>query len=205
MVLNLPPERHTAAASGSIYSVYSMRGAPTGLLSTTINRWFNAFFATTLATHLLTTCILAFKIHFVRQAVPGHAQHSTLRYAFRVVLESGAMYSVAVLTTIICFDVQPLAFYIMLDVLSPIISIAFCTFIIRTAGVKRKVGPSPVSAFAFRSGMVSPLPVTPATRTSFVAGRTPYDRSSRSFVVKNYPSIELGVMDCMITQSVQAF
>jgi len=98
-----------------------------------LSRWITAFWATALATNLLTTLLLVCRIWYVdRKAtrLRGNRQ-SQLRPVLHIIVDAGAFYSVTLLVGLVCFVSQSNGQYVVLDMVTPIVSITFYMVIIR--------------------------------------------------------------------------
>ncbi|TFK94525.1 hypothetical protein K466DRAFT_649313 [Polyporus arcularius HHB13444] len=95
-------------------------------------RWITAAYSLTLATNLLTTFILAFKIWTVARRSARYQANSNLTSLLHVIIESGAIYSVTITIALATFVAKNTVVYVVLDMISPIISIVFSMIIART-------------------------------------------------------------------------
>ncbi|KAI0702358.1 hypothetical protein C8T65DRAFT_741523 [Cerioporus squamosus] len=89
-------------------------------------RWIMATYSLTLATNLLTTVILALKIWQVARRSARYLSESSLTPILRVVVESGAIYSVTVAAALVAFLAKS-------NAISPIICIVFSMIIVRVS------------------------------------------------------------------------
>ncbi|EPQ51068.1 hypothetical protein GLOTRDRAFT_123329 [Gloeophyllum trabeum ATCC 11539] len=99
--------------------------------------WVSAFWGTTLATNLTATMMLAYRIWRVDRSVAEMRRASSLKGVLRVVLDAGALYSITLLSALIPFICKSNGQYVVLDMITPIISIAFYMVLIR-AGLARE-------------------------------------------------------------------
>ncbi|KAG9308482.1 hypothetical protein JVU11DRAFT_11826 [Chiua virens] len=104
-----------------------------------LSRWITAFYASTFTTNLLTTLLLAYRIWSIdRKATsmrdPGK---SPLRPILYIIMDAGLIYSVSLFAALICFANQSNGQYVILDTLTPIISITFYMVIIRVGLANR--------------------------------------------------------------------
>ncbi|KAF8436527.1 hypothetical protein L210DRAFT_982413 [Boletus edulis BED1] len=98
-----------------------------------LSHWITAFWATAFATNLLTTVLLVSRIWYVdRKAtrLRGHRQ-SHLRPILHIIVDAGAIYSLTLLVGLICFVLGTNGQFVVLDLVTPIISITFYMVIIR--------------------------------------------------------------------------
>ncbi|THU90590.1 hypothetical protein K435DRAFT_728208 [Dendrothele bispora CBS 962.96] len=97
-----------------------------------LSNWVNAFFAMSLTTNLISTSFLAFRIWTVnKRAVQYRVSAGTLDSVFRVVIDSGILYSATLIVTIITFVSRSNSQYIFLDLLMPVMAISFYMIIFR--------------------------------------------------------------------------
>ncbi|KAI0631505.1 hypothetical protein C8Q77DRAFT_141002 [Trametes polyzona] len=94
-------------------------------------RWITAVYALTLATNLSSTLLLAGRIWTVTRRSAQYRSTDFLGPVLRVIIESGAIYSVTITAALISFVVKSNGVYVILDMISPIISIVFNMLIIR--------------------------------------------------------------------------
>ncbi|KAH9934014.1 uncharacterized protein BXZ73DRAFT_46154 [Epithele typhae] len=95
-------------------------------------RWITALYALTLATNLSSTLLLAARIWTIARRSAQYRTNSIFTPVLRVIIESGAIYSVTITAALITFVVQSPGVYVILDMISPIISIVFYMLTIRT-------------------------------------------------------------------------
>ncbi|KAG1728776.1 hypothetical protein EDB19DRAFT_1913648 [Suillus lakei] len=99
--------------------------------------WITAFFASTLTTNLMGSGLLAYRIWMMERNVSAiRATKSTMMPILHVLVDAAILYSVVLLTTLICFARSSNAQYIMLDMIMPVISIAFYMVLIRVTITK---------------------------------------------------------------------
>jgi len=106
----------------------------TSVFGNQVTRWVTAFFSSSLAANVLSTGFLAFRLWNVDRQVTGiRSTEGPLRHFTRVVLDSGAIYSVTLTVIIILFVSKSNIQSIIMDMTMPIISICFYTIILRIA------------------------------------------------------------------------
>ncbi|KAI0031752.1 hypothetical protein K488DRAFT_6626, partial [Vararia minispora EC-137] len=109
------------------------------ITSTTVfidsSTWILSFFATTLCTNTISTSMLAYKLWKVNSAVARYRE-STMLPAIIIILECGAMYTVALIIQIITYNAESNSIYLTIDITGQIITITFYLLIIR-AGLSR--------------------------------------------------------------------
>ncbi|KAL1943650.1 hypothetical protein VTO73DRAFT_4095 [Trametes versicolor] len=94
-------------------------------------RWITAVYALTLGTNLSSTLLLAGRIWTVTRRSAQYRASDFLGPVLRVIIESGAIYSMTITAALISFVVKSNGVYVILDLISPIISIVFNMLIIR--------------------------------------------------------------------------
>jgi len=151
-----------ATGVGCIYSLINARATSGNIFASATGRWITSFYATTLATNLLATILLAYRIWSIdRRLVHVRSRKSPLRPLLEVVVDSGLLYSVTLITALSCFVSASTGQYVVLDMVMPIISIAFYMVIIRVGLAKRDISGvhstsiSTISGGHTGSGMVS--------------------------------------------------
>lgn len=109
---------------------YNERGQPA--------YWVTAFFASSIATNLLSSALLAYRIWRIEREVSTVCtKKNTTMPTVRVLVDSAVLYSVALLTALISYACSNNGDILMVDMLMPIISIAFYMVLIRIA-INRK-------------------------------------------------------------------
>ncbi|KAH9895889.1 hypothetical protein C8Q73DRAFT_456158 [Cubamyces lactineus] len=94
-------------------------------------RWITAVYALTLGTNLSSTMLLAGRIWTVARRSAQYRSSNIFSPVLRVIIESGAIYSMTITAALISFVVKSNGVYILLDMISPIISIVYNMLIIR--------------------------------------------------------------------------
>ncbi|KAH8096811.1 hypothetical protein BXZ70DRAFT_974726 [Cristinia sonorae] len=121
------------AAIGNNITVSTPSDLSDDVFAARTGRWIAAFYSGTLVTNLIATGLLAYRIWSVSRPArihcPGH--HSQLDFIFRVVIESGAIYSATVIASFICFLVSTPGVFVTVDILIPTINIVFSMIIVR--------------------------------------------------------------------------
>lgn len=118
----------------SIYSVSHTTSVSRKVFSLATRRWISAFSALTIVTNLLSSGLLAYRIWEIeRNVANSRSTKITTTSILRVVMDAAILYSIALLCTLItlvCSNAGPL---VMMELLTPIISIVFYMIIIRIA------------------------------------------------------------------------
>ncbi|KAI0750585.1 hypothetical protein BC629DRAFT_1556430 [Irpex lacteus] len=94
-------------------------------------RWITAVYSMTLVTNLSATSLLAYRIWTINRSTTQWRTTDRLSPVLRVVIESGALYSLTIIAAIITFALKTPGVYVLLDMISPIISIVYNMIIIR--------------------------------------------------------------------------
>ncbi|KAG9308520.1 hypothetical protein JVU11DRAFT_3070 [Chiua virens] len=104
-----------------------------GVFGGTLSNWIISFFTLTLATNFLTTCLLAYRIWYVdrKTAIMRGQQPSQLMPMLHIIVDAGVIYSLTLFAALICFVNESNGQYVILNVITPIISITFYMVIIR--------------------------------------------------------------------------
>ncbi|KAH8103029.1 hypothetical protein BXZ70DRAFT_767720 [Cristinia sonorae] len=94
-------------------------------------RWITGIYVTTLIVNLSATGLLALRIYLVHRKSVQYLSCSNLKVIMRIVLESGAIYSAMITCGMITFVLHSRGVYVIFDMLSPTMSIAFNLIIVR--------------------------------------------------------------------------
>ncbi|THH32190.1 hypothetical protein EUX98_g1985 [Antrodiella citrinella] len=104
---------------------------PENVFAPQTGRWITATYSTTLATNIMATSLLAYRIWSVRRKTAESVASKRLTPILVVVIESGAIYSMTIIAALVAFVVNSVGVYVILDLISPIISIVFNMIIVR--------------------------------------------------------------------------
>ncbi|KAG1742638.1 uncharacterized protein EDB91DRAFT_1051674 [Suillus paluster] len=138
-VIVLPSILWCSVAVTGAYSVYVFSQATTTLINGNIfteatRQWIEAFYALTLITNLLSSGLLAYRIWKIERNVSTtRATKATTTSILRVIMDAAILYSIALLSVLIGSLCSNNGAFIVIDMLTPIISIAFYMVIIRIA------------------------------------------------------------------------
>ncbi|KAF8444105.1 hypothetical protein L210DRAFT_3533827 [Boletus edulis BED1] len=99
----------------------------------TLSRWITSFWASTLTTNTVTTLMLAYRLWNADRATTRLSDHrkSELRPILHIIVDAGGIYSLTLLTALVCYLNKSNGQYVILDMIMPIISITFYMVIIR--------------------------------------------------------------------------
>ncbi|KAG2033016.1 hypothetical protein BDR03DRAFT_1002324 [Suillus americanus] len=95
--------------------------------------WITAFLSLTLATNLLSSGLLAYRIWTIERNVSGAYATKNKMPILRVLVDAAFIYSAALCASQVCFALSNYGFYVIGDLIIPIISIAFYMVFIRIA------------------------------------------------------------------------
>ncbi|TCD61735.1 hypothetical protein EIP91_008002 [Steccherinum ochraceum] len=101
------------------------------IFAITTGGWITAVYALTLATNVTATGLLAYRIWRVSRRAAEFVPSDRLSVVLHVVLESGTIYSMITIAALITFLAGSPVVYLLLDLISPIISIVFNMIIVR--------------------------------------------------------------------------
>ncbi|EJC99742.1 uncharacterized protein FOMMEDRAFT_170331 [Fomitiporia mediterranea MF3/22] len=121
------------ASIGTVISLSQSAEHANDIFFARTGHWITAIWATTLATNLSSSSLLAFRIWNVSRKAAQYKSVNRLGPVLRAVVESGAIYSVTITIGLVLFVLGNPGSYILLDMVSPIISIVFNLLIIRVA------------------------------------------------------------------------
>lgn len=125
-----------ASSIGSVYTV-SITTSQSSIFVVRAGQWITAFYASTFSCNLLATITLAVRLWWIeRKASHFKGSRGTLWPIFLIVIDSGLLYSVTLFSALMCFVTKSNAQYIVLDFVTPIISISFYGVILRVALVQ---------------------------------------------------------------------
>ncbi|KAG1799038.1 uncharacterized protein HD556DRAFT_1460800 [Suillus plorans] len=137
-VIILPSIMWCSVAVTGVCSIYEfwhasiISGNVFGLL--VIHNWISVFYALTLATNLLSSGLLAYRIWKIEHNVTSsRTTKITTTSILRVVMDAAILYSIALLCTLIGVVCSNNGSLVMIDMLTSIISITFYMVIIRIA------------------------------------------------------------------------
>ncbi|KIJ62366.1 hypothetical protein HYDPIDRAFT_176509 [Hydnomerulius pinastri MD-312] len=146
-----------ASAVGSVYSVSQATTNSGDIFFKETGQWITAFYASTLATNLLSSGLLAYRIWMIDRRISGmRSSRSKTMPVLRVLMDAAILYSVALFTALMCFVSSNNGQYVVLDMITPIISIAFYMVLIRVAVAKTSHSQPSGSAYSttLRSGTI---------------------------------------------------
>ncbi|KAK7438192.1 hypothetical protein VKT23_018123 [Stygiomarasmius scandens] len=130
--------------------------------------WINGFFGMSLATNLIGTGLLAYRIWRINETTAQFRNQGFMLPVFRVIIDAGILYSVTLTITLVTFEVRSNAQTICLDILMPIIAISFYMIILRVAKLAERQPPKNTDislqpTFSIASQWSSPQAPSPST------------------------------------------
>ncbi|KAG2335839.1 hypothetical protein BDR05DRAFT_985300 [Suillus weaverae] len=106
-------------------------------------QWVTAFFASTMATNLLSSGLLAYRIWTIdRNVSTVRTTKGTMIPIVRMLVDAAVLYTVVLFIALICFVCSNNGVELVVDMIMPIISIAFYMVLIRIA-INRKIRSHP--------------------------------------------------------------
>ncbi|KAJ7310001.1 hypothetical protein DFH08DRAFT_899119 [Mycena albidolilacea] len=122
----------SATATGGVYACTSPSTDSTGIFAQQVGKWITAFYSTTLACNLTATALLAYRLWTIdRNVRRTRVGRGVTIPILLVVVDAGALYSMTLLSALIGFALGSNGQYVVLDMVTPIISIAFYMVILR--------------------------------------------------------------------------
>jgi hypothetical protein len=131
-IILIPCIMWCSVVAAGIGSMYALSQGSAAVFAPFISRWIKSFYATSLSTNLLSTLLLAYRTWTIdRQTSSVRIMKSRLRPILLIVIDSGLLYSFTLVAALVCFTLESHGQNIILNMISPIISIAFFMVIIR--------------------------------------------------------------------------
>ncbi|KAG1764563.1 hypothetical protein EDD22DRAFT_883336 [Suillus occidentalis] len=136
-IIILPSMLWCSVAVTGVVGLYcaSQSGSNSGDMSAQVLApWVTAFFALTIATNLLSSGLLVYRIWSIESNVSTtRTTKSTMIPLMRVLMDTAVLYSVVLFIALICFVCSNNGEVVMLDMVMPIVSIAFYMVLVRIA------------------------------------------------------------------------
>ncbi|KAL1753074.1 hypothetical protein FB107DRAFT_218547 [Schizophyllum commune] len=121
-----------ATGIGTVYTISQVTADSGNIFASTTASWITAFYATTLSCNFVATAFLAFRLWSVERGVNrARTGRSNIWPVLLIVIDAGVLYSVTLLCALCLFASQSHAQYIVLDMVTPIISISFYMVLLR--------------------------------------------------------------------------
>ncbi|KAF8436521.1 hypothetical protein L210DRAFT_3548252 [Boletus edulis BED1] len=137
------------AVTGSLSCYTALKVTEDGVSREALFQWITSFWATALATNLLTTLLLVSRIWDVNRRATGssYSPQSQLRSILHTLVDADAIYSITLLAALTCFVSQTNGQYVVPDMVTPIISITFYMVIIRVGVAPRAKKRTTIASF----------------------------------------------------------
>jgi len=118
-----------------------------------IGKWVATFYLLTMTTNVLSTALLAYRIRATNRDEPGVVRVLSrsgveARLLLRVIIDAAVLYALTLFALLVCYADQNTGQFIVLDMVTPIISIAFHTVIVRIAIARNDSAPVPPPALS---------------------------------------------------------
>ncbi|KAG1730543.1 uncharacterized protein EDB91DRAFT_1156941 [Suillus paluster] len=141
-IIVLPSMLWCSVAVIGIVALYGISQAGTNsgnIFAPVLAQWVTAFFASTIATNLLSSGLLAYRIWMFDRSVSAvrASTKNTMMPIVRVLVDAAVLYCVVLFTALICFVIGNNGQDAVVDMAMPIMSIAFYMVLIRIAINKR--------------------------------------------------------------------
>ncbi|KAG2340475.1 hypothetical protein BDR05DRAFT_966754 [Suillus weaverae] len=135
LVIILPCVLWCSVAVTGVYAVYSCsQASSSSIFAKALARWVMVFLASTIATNLLSSGLLAYRIWTVERAVSTvRASKSNVMPIIRVLVDAAVLYTVVLFIALVCFVCSSNGEIVVVDMAMPIMSIAFYMVLIRIA------------------------------------------------------------------------
>ncbi|KAG1728798.1 hypothetical protein EDB19DRAFT_1642350 [Suillus lakei] len=134
LVIILPSMLWCSVAVTGIHAVYSCSQASSNIFAQALAQWVKAFLASTIATNLLSSGLLAYRIWMIERGVSTvRVTKSTMMHIMRVLVDSAVLYSLMLFAALICFVCSNNGEVVVVDMAMPVMSIAFYMVLIRIA------------------------------------------------------------------------
>ncbi|KAG2140175.1 hypothetical protein DEU56DRAFT_735068 [Suillus clintonianus] len=136
-IIILPCIMWCGVGAFGVCSVYYFSQATTSDIENFFNsepgHWVATFLAFTLATNVLSTGLLAYRIWMIEREVSAVCATRTKVPILRVLIDAAILYSAALCSSLMCFAFGNNGLYVMGDMSVPIVSITFYMVFIRIA------------------------------------------------------------------------
>jgi len=168
-IILIPMLLWCSSAAMAAFLLYNMALAnPSSIFI--LGKSIDAFFACTLSSNMTSTGLLAYRIWKINGATSSSRVGGSLVPIARVVADSGALYSVTLVVAMITFVSGSNSQFILVDMLVPIVAIAFYAIIIRVSLARQATATS--TAGSLHSYPMRPLQVH-ISEARFTSDREP--------------------------------
>ncbi|KAK7453408.1 hypothetical protein VKT23_011673 [Stygiomarasmius scandens] len=97
----------------------------------TAGRWAILVFTTTVATNILTTSLITYRVWRIQKRVHGSSYGGNVLSVLHIMIESASLYTITALLTLIGYSTKMTWQFITIDMISPIIGISFTLISVR--------------------------------------------------------------------------
>ncbi|KAJ6598008.1 hypothetical protein B0H10DRAFT_735018 [Mycena sp. CBHHK59/15] len=119
-------------ATGCVYTLSQPAADSGDIFAQRTGQWITSFYSTTLVCNFTATALLAYRLWTIDRNVHGsRVGRGVTIPVLMVIIDAGALYSVTLLAALLCFVSKSNGQYVVLDMVTPIISIAFYMVILR--------------------------------------------------------------------------
>ncbi|KAF7365877.1 hypothetical protein MVEN_00462300 [Mycena venus] len=126
------------AGAGSVYSCTLPTTLSNDIYARELGQWIKSFYFMTFSCNLIATALLAYRLWTIDRSVNNtRLGKGIVIPVLMVVIDAGALYSFTVIAAVTCFVVESNGQYVVLDMVTPIISIAFYMVILRIGIAQR--------------------------------------------------------------------
>ncbi|KAJ7360996.1 hypothetical protein DFH08DRAFT_951622 [Mycena albidolilacea] len=121
------------AGVGILYS-FAVVVPEAEIFVTQLQHWILSFFSVTLATNIICTGLVAYRLWDINRQVKDFGLNhleAVINPIILLVIESGAIYSATLMTLLILYKTESWFQYVLLDAVSPIVGLVFSMIIVR--------------------------------------------------------------------------
>jgi len=131
----------TATGVGILYSFDKV--TPEGQIFVhQLSQWIISFFSVTFATNVICTTLVGYRVWRInKKGIGFSSSHRRLRSVMVLIVESGAVYSAALMALLILYEADSWFQYVVLDAITPTVGIVFSVIMYRIlVGVSSATG-----------------------------------------------------------------
>ncbi|KAJ7221699.1 hypothetical protein GGX14DRAFT_192785 [Mycena pura] len=150
------------AGAGSVYTCTTPFTDATNIYALRLGHWITAFYSTTLSCNLTATLLLAYRLWTINRNVhESRVGNGVVIPVLLIVVDAGALYSMTLIAALVAFALKSNGQYVVLDMVTPIISIAFYMVIIRL-GIAQNVSRSLNGGVSTHGASIPRMPLSRA-------------------------------------------
>ncbi|EPS99557.1 NAD-binding protein [Fomitopsis schrenkii] len=128
----------------AIWSISRPVTNPNAIFAIETGQWVVSFYSLTLATNLVATTLLAFKLWSTNHAVAHSRTHrSTLWPIMMTIIECGALYALTLVILLATYETHSNGAYVVTDIIGQVIPITFYLVIMRAAMIRMRRNDGP--------------------------------------------------------------